>query len=251
MIPFLPRRPPRPTPLFSPPWHTPAANPSDYTCGRNYDPSNPSQWNPYSIAMQAAEENRTRNADFMGNNSSNNPAQSHEGEGAGGARAGHSNGEADGGPGGRGIGAWFRGLGGGAGQGSGGAGAAENGGVGGGNAAPTGRGGRWWGMGGGGDRINEDGMKFSSPVQKQVKVLVEMGFEEVSDVTGRRVLWSGSCVQAVCARRMLTIVFCGAVRKGCRWYRGVQALFVLGITVSIFLFSLLSCVHFFFGGYVG
>ncbi|CAM9840068.1 unnamed protein product [Scytosiphon promiscuus] len=45
---------------------------------RNYDPSNPSQWNPYSIAMQAAQQNRTRNTDFIHNT---NNALDEEGRG--------------------------------------------------------------------------------------------------------------------------------------------------------------------------
>ncbi|CAN0405764.1 unnamed protein product [Pylaiella littoralis] len=67
---------------------------------RNYDPSNPSQWNPYSVAMQAAQQNRTRNTAFI---------QSSTVEGGGGGGGGGGEGEHRAG----GIGAWFRGSGGG------------------------------------------------------------------------------------------------------------------------------------------
>lgn len=146
---------------------------------RNYDPSNPSQWNPYSIAMQAAEQNRTRNTDFIhGNNK--------EGAGVGGASAGesHENDEDRGG----GFGAWFRGFGGGGQEGAAGA---ENGGVYGGSeagAAAAGRGRGWWGNGGGAGEGNGGAAgvaaRAGSPVETQVKALVEMGFAEVQETAG-------------------------------------------------------------------
>lgn len=145
---------------------------------RHYDPTNPSQWNPYSIAMQAAEQNRNRNADFTSTNSTSNPSwRPPDGAGAGEAAEGGSN-EAEEDRGKKGIGAWFRGL-------TGGVGAAENGGVGGvTGTASAGRGGGWWGNGearGGGGGNGEVG-KLSSPAAAQVKALVEMGFEEVSSM---------------------------------------------------------------------
>eukprot|EP00903_Cladosiphon_okamuranus_P021462 g19730.t1 len=170
---------------------------------RNYDPSNPSQWNPYSIAMQAAQQNRARNTDFIQNNNTSEggggdggPTSSNAGGGGGdgedrgggigtwfrgGGDAGPASSNADG-EGGHGedrsggIGGWFRGIGGGRSGGGGGGGDTANassgdynGGYAGGGAASA-----PWRAGG----TNSGGAMGASPVELQVQALKEMGFEE-------------------------------------------------------------------------
>lgn len=197
------------SPLF-PVLLSPLPDPSS----RTYDPANPSEWNPYSVAMQAAEANRNRNN--VSNSSPRRPKDlSKIGVGgSGSAKAGPTssnnnqptsgtgrdsdtgNGQppAEGGEGG-GIGAWFRGFGGGAKNGDqngtsaveNGNGSSGNGGVGGWAARPGWLGGAGGGGGGGGGGSVEgeagwgEGARGStgSLVEVQVKVLQEMGFPEV------------------------------------------------------------------------
>ncbi|CAM9620883.1 unnamed protein product, partial [Ectocarpus fasciculatus] len=143
---------------------------------RNYDPSVASQWNPYSIAMQAAQENRTRNTDYVAHNNNDNDCR---GGGGGGGE------EEDAGGG---IGAWFRGIGGGGGEQQeqeGRLGPQQTNGYnndgynnGGGASTAQGRGRGWWPGGGGTAAAAVPKAVPGSPVEVQVQALQDMGFAE-------------------------------------------------------------------------
>lgn len=139
--------------------------------------------------MQAAQQNRVRNTDFLHNTNT-----AHE-EGGGGFNNGDAGGFSNGGAGsgesedrGGGIGAWFRGIGGGGDQQDGKtsgspqpANDGNSGGWGWGGGGVPGKGGGWWGKGDAGDAAAAGAARVvaGSPVEVQVLALKEMGFAEV------------------------------------------------------------------------